>query len=136
MRKMASSDEAEMTPVKEMGEAAARLRSSRAAKASHLTRRMNIVNNLMTDKEYLDEVKGNMVKFNDLLEDFKALHTSYTEMLDKDAKGEDDDKWYQPRCAQIIAFLATVTKLISAMENRSSAWLMSHLLSLRWENLH
>lgn len=55
-------------------DAVSRLRASRSGKASHLTRRMNIVNNLLTDKEYLEEVKGNMLKFNELLEDFKDLH--------------------------------------------------------------
>ncbi len=115
------SDEAETSPVKDMGEAAARLRASRAGKASHLTRRMNIVNSLMDDDDgsCLDEVKGNMVKFNELLNDFKALHASYVEMLDEGAKKEDDEKWYQPRCAQIISFLDTATKWISAVETRT-----------------
>ena len=116
---MSSSDEAETTPVKNMDEAAARLRSSRAGKASHLTRRMNIVNNLMNDG-YLDEVKANMKRFNDLLDEFKALHISYTEMLDEDAKREDEDKWHQPRCAQITAFLNTVIEWISTMETDTS----------------
>ena len=71
MNKMPSSDEAEMEPVVgNLDDAVARLRASRSGKASHLTRRMNIVNNLLNDKEYLEEVQGNMLKFNELLEDF------------------------------------------------------------------
>lgn len=46
----------------------------------------------MSDKQYLDEVKGNMMKVNDLLEEFRALHTSYTHMLDEDARREDNDE--------------------------------------------
>ena len=80
---------------------------------------MNIVNNLMNDG-YLDEVKANMKRFNDLLDEFKALHISYTEMLDEDAKREDEDKWHQPRCAQITAFLNTVIEWISTMETDTS----------------
>lgn len=89
---MASSDEADVSVAKDMDGAAARLRVSRAGKVSHLIRRMNIVNNLMSDKQYLDEVKGNMMKVNDLLEEFRALHTSYTHMLDEDARREDNDE--------------------------------------------
>ena len=51
---MDSSDEAyEMSPVEGIGEQAARLRAARSGKISHLTRRMNIMNNLMVGNEYL-----------------------------------------------------------------------------------
>lgn len=120
MDTMAGLEEADVNPAEDFGEAAARLRASRAGKASHLTRRMNIVNNLMNDPEYLEEVKGNMIKFNELLEDFKALHVSYSRMLDEDTQKEDNEKWYQPRCVQIVTFLATVTKWISDMEHHST----------------
>lgn len=115
---MASSDESDSPHVKDMDEA--QLRASRSGKASHLTQRMNIVNSLMIDKECLDEVKGNMMKFNGLSDDFKALHVSYAQMLDESARKEDDEKWYQPRCMHIISFLAKVTKWITDIENADS----------------
>lgn len=87
---------------------------------SHITRRMNIVNNLMTNKEFLEEVKGNTIKLNEFLEDFKILHTSYIEMLDEDARNEDHEKWYQSRHMQITALLANITKWITAIENQGS----------------
>lgn len=59
---MASSDKTEITAVEDLKEVAACLRSSTAVKMSHLTLRTNIVNNLMTEKDLLDEVKGNMMK--------------------------------------------------------------------------
>ena len=48
---MDSSEEAEMSPVEGIGEQAARLRAARSGKMSHLTPRMNIMNNLI----FLDE---------------------------------------------------------------------------------
>lgn len=90
--------EAEMSPVKDMSEAAAHFGSTRAGKASHLTRTMNIINSLMESDDHscLKEVKANKAKYNELLEDFKAQHAAYGEMLDGGAKREDNEKWYHP----------------------------------------
>ena len=117
---MANSDEEEMTLASNMSDSVAQLRSSRAGKMSHVTRRMNIVNDLMTSPEYLYEIKQNMIQFNQFLEEFKAVHASYSEMLDEEASNEDHQQWYQPRCIQITAFIANVEKWISAIENPSS----------------
>ncbi|KAK0138079.1 hypothetical protein N1851_025743 [Merluccius polli] len=40
--------------------------------------------------------------------------------LDEEARHEDDEKWYQPRCAQITAFIEKATKWIRAIEDPSS----------------
>ena len=64
-----SSEEAEVT-APAMGEQAVRLRATRSWIMSHVTRRINIVNDLVIDEESLDEVKGNMVKFYEILEEF------------------------------------------------------------------
>ncbi|XP_052470971.1 uncharacterized protein LOC128027405 [Carassius gibelio] len=117
---MADSNEEETTPVKDMRETVAQLRSSRGGKMSHVTRRMNIVNDLMIEPEFLDEVKQNMIKFNEFLEEFKVVHASYSEMLDEEAKQEDHESWYQPRYVQIMAFMANVEKWMSAIENPGS----------------
>lgn len=110
----------EDTVTADMDIAAASLRSSRAGKMSHITRRMNIVNSLMSDENSLDQVKGNMIKLNESLEDFKVLHASYIETLDEETKNEDNKKWYKPRRAHITAFLANLAKWISAAENPGS----------------
>ncbi len=82
-------DTTEVVEMESLNEEVSRLRLSRSAKMSHVTRRLRIVNSLMVDKEYLDEVKGNMIKFNEQLKDFKALHETYVEMLEDEDKNED-----------------------------------------------
>lgn len=73
---------------------------------------MRIVNSLVVDKDYLEEVKGNMIKFNEQLKDFKALHETYVEMLGEEDKNEDIRTWYK-----INNFLADVSKWITTVEN-------------------
>ncbi|KAG7999414.1 hypothetical protein GBF38_000166 [Nibea albiflora] len=91
-----------------------------SGKMSHITRRMNIINNLMAGDEFIDEVKGNMVKFEEYLADFKDLHASYADTLSEEVRQEDNEKWYQPRYAQIAAFVVKATKWIRAIEDPSS----------------
>ncbi|KAG7999317.1 hypothetical protein GBF38_000024 [Nibea albiflora] len=81
---------------------------------------MNIINNLMAGDEFIDEVKGNMVKFEEYLADFKDLHASYADTLSEEVRQEDNEKWYQPRYAQIAAFVVKATKWIRAIEDPSS----------------
>ncbi|KAL6471610.1 hypothetical protein MHYP_G00202600 [Metynnis hypsauchen] len=71
--------------------AAARLRSARSGKLSHITRRINILKHLMADKDYIDEVKGNVIKFNEYLAEFKDLHTSYVELLNEEERVKDEE---------------------------------------------
>ena len=88
---MDSSDEAyEMSPLEGIGEQAARLRAARSGKISHLTRRMNIMNNLMVGNEYLDEVRGNLIKFDEMLDSFQTLHSNYAQFLKEEAHKEDN----------------------------------------------
>ncbi|KAL7870670.1 hypothetical protein SRHO_G00081670 [Serrasalmus rhombeus] len=75
-----------------MTDVAACLRSARSGKMSHITLRMNILNHLMAGKDYLDEVKGNMFKFNEYFAEFKQLHTSYVEMLNEEERIKDDER--------------------------------------------
>ncbi|KAK0150692.1 hypothetical protein N1851_008204 [Merluccius polli] len=91
---MAEPDE---NPVEGMREQAARLRAARSGKVSHLTRRMNIVNNLLFGRENLDEVKGNMRKFEEVFDDFNRTQHFYASLLDEDARKEDDENWWGPR---------------------------------------
>ncbi|KAL2089185.1 hypothetical protein ACEWY4_016084 [Coilia grayii] len=85
-----------------------------------ISRRMNILNSLMTEKHFIDEVKENMFKFNEFLEEFKELHASYVEKLDERTLDEGNENWYQPRYSHITAFISHVDKWISAAENPSS----------------
>lgn len=81
---------------------------------------MNIINNLMAGVEFIDEVKGNMIKFYEHIADFKDLHASYAEALEEEIYHDFDEKWNQPRCAQITAFIAKATSWIRAIEDPSS----------------
>lgn len=101
----------------EMEDMSAKMRLSRQGKMSHLTKRMNIVNTLMADKDGLDEVKENMVKFNQQLEDFKAFHVSFQQTLSAKDKSDDTKKWYTPRMEEINPFLDNVSKWIIAVES-------------------
>lgn len=48
---------------------------------SHFTWDMNIVNALMIDNEYADEVKANMIKFKEMFDEFMKINQSYTQIL-------------------------------------------------------
>ncbi|KAL6455390.1 hypothetical protein MHYP_G00361660 [Metynnis hypsauchen] len=104
------------TVCKDLNETA-RLKASRAGTMSRITRRMNIINALMVDVTYVDEVKTNMAKFNEMLTEFKSRHESYVQLLSEEDKMEDVNMWYQPKLEQVNAFLSSVTKWLSAMEN-------------------
>ncbi|XP_060799417.1 uncharacterized protein LOC132901020 [Neoarius graeffei] len=101
-------------------ETVTRMRYARAGKMSHITRRMNIVNDLMTKKDFLEEVKENMTKFNEFLEEFKALHASYVSLLDETAREEDMRIWYWPKLEDIDSFIGKVSQWIVSTERPSS----------------
>ncbi|ROL45881.1 Coiled-coil domain-containing protein 126 [Anabarilius grahami] len=87
---------------------------------AHLTRRINIVNSLMTDAEYLEEVKGNMLKFNEMLKEFKSLQESYVQVLSEEDKVEDLKTWYEPRMNQVDMFVFNVEKWMSTIQEPDS----------------
>ncbi len=74
---------------KDLNVVATGIKASRAGKMAHLTRRINIVNSLMADAEYLEEVKGSMLKFSEPLVEFKSLQESYVQVLSEEDKAED-----------------------------------------------
>lgn len=104
----------------DLNEVAARLKASRAGKMAHLTRRINIVNSLMIDAEYLEEVKGNMKKFNEMFVEFKSLQESYVQVLSEEDKVEDLKTWYEPRMKQVDLFVSTVEKWMSTIQEPDS----------------
>ncbi len=105
---------------KDLNVVAAGLKASRAGKMAHLTRRMNIVNSLMADAEYLEEVKGNMLKFSEQLVEFKSLQESYVQVLSEEDKAEDLKTWYEPRMKQVDTFVSTVEGWMSNIQEPDS----------------
>lgn len=99
---------------RDLKECAALLKASRAGKLVHLTRRMNIVNTLLADGDYLEEVKGNMLKFSEQLNEFKALQESYVQMLSEEERVEDLNTWYGPKMRHVDEFVGTVERWLSA----------------------
>ncbi|XP_063056437.1 uncharacterized protein LOC134450527 [Engraulis encrasicolus] len=109
------------TPVAIMEEeAVTQMRKARQGKVSHITRRINIVKDLMKNNDFIDEVKENMTKFNEFFEEFKTLHASYADMLDETTRVEDEENWYKPKLADIAAFIDKVFEWIKSVENSSS----------------
>ncbi len=105
---------------KDLNVVAAGLKASRAGKMAHLTRQINIVNCLMADAEYLEEVKGNMLKFSEKLFRFKSLQESYVQVLSEEDKAEDLKTWYEPRMKQVDGFVSTVEKWMSNFQEPDS----------------
>lgn len=103
--------------------------ASRAGKVSHLTRRMKILNTLMADNESVDEVKQNMARFHEMLQEFEGLHSAYIQTLSKEAKEADMQNWYEPRMKQINSFLSNAAKWISAADNPEAHSTAHSLLS-------
>ena len=111
----ASQADSETTPLS-TPEEAVRLRSARAGKLSHVTRRMNIVNNLMEQEGDLEDVKGNFSKLKECFEEFNILHLSCVEYFEEEARKEDHEKWYQPKVAHVEDFLIKVSDWIVQSE--------------------
>ncbi|XP_061753152.1 uncharacterized protein LOC133550969 [Nerophis ophidion] len=117
---MSTNNSAEGGEMTAIAQETSRMRAARIGKMSHITRRMNIVRNLMVDAEALKEVKINMSKFNEFVMEFKSLHKSHSEGLEPDEQRDDDQTWYQPKIALIDAFEAEVSRWISDLENPST----------------
>lgn len=98
-------------------EESARMRASRAGKMSHLTRRMNIVKTLTADKEFVDEVKQNTMKFNEMFSEFKSLQAAYIKTLSEEDREADIKNWYEPKVKEMNTFLSNVKKWVAAVED-------------------
>ena len=67
----------------------AKMRSARQYKLSQLTRRMNIIKELMKDNMVTDEVNENVQRYKAMLSQFKDAHSSYQALINESG---DDDK--------------------------------------------
>ena len=110
-------DTGPIQPEKSLAEESARMRASRAGKLSHLTRRMNIVKALTADTEFVDEVKQNAMKFNEMYSEFKSVHASYIATLSEEGQEVDAKNWYEPKVKEIKTFLSNVMKWVDAVES-------------------
>lgn len=90
-----------------------KLRNARKGKLAHLTKRKNIMLELMEDASCVQEVKENLNKFMCLLDDFKSLHETYQELLSEEEARQDEAEWFKPKMADINIFLSSVSEWLS-----------------------
>lgn len=94
---------------------APKLRNARKGKLAHLTKRKNLMLELMEDASCVQEVKENFNKFVCLLDDFKSLHETYQELLSEEEARQDEVEWFKPKMADINTFLSSVSEWLSGV---------------------
>ena len=62
-------------------------------------------------------MRGNLTKFEEMLDSFQTLHSNYAQFLDEEARKEDNEAWYKPRQMQIMAFVRRVNNWISQADD-------------------
>lgn len=85
-----------------VSENASTLRKARKNKLGLLTRRMNIIKDLMNDKSNVKEVNENCVTFGELLKALEAIHKEYQNTLSEEDCKLDDNTWYKPKRAWCV----------------------------------
>lgn len=92
------------------------LRNNRKAKLAQITRRKNIINELMKDNINANEVEENVLKYNELFDEFKAVHQDYQRLLEED-EIKDDELWYEPKRISIIQFRDEAAEWLTGQKN-------------------
>ncbi|KAK0141928.1 hypothetical protein N1851_020399 [Merluccius polli] len=92
---------------------ASKLKKARTAKLSQLTKRKNVMIQLMEDVSGFHEVRDNLHTYKDLLERFKDIHRNYQELLTEEERKQDDSEWFEPKINEINTFLSSVSTWIS-----------------------
>lgn len=92
-----------------------KLRNARKGKLAHLTKRKNIMLELMDDASCVQEVKENLNTFVCLLDDFKSLHETYQELLPEEEARQSEVEWFKPKMADINSFLVSVSEWLSGV---------------------
>ena len=87
-----------------------KLLASRKYKLCQVTRRMNIVKELMKVITNVEEVNESMTKYGQLVEEFNNTHKAYQLLLSKEECELDTEKWYILKVGDMTAFMASVTK--------------------------
>ena len=91
------------------GEHIAKMRSARKTKLSQLTRRKNILKELMKDNMHTEEFEENMAKYKTLLDEFKDAHLSYHALLNDPDEINTSDDWFQSKLCDSNDFFELVT---------------------------
>lgn len=103
-----------------------KLRNARKGKLAHLTKRKNIMKELMEDATCVQEVKANESKFVHLLDDFKSLHGTYQELLSEEEAIQDEAEWFKPKMADLtlfsLLFLNGYLEYLKLMNLRRLKW--------------
>lgn len=92
------------------------LRNIRKAKLGQLTRRRNIITELMKDDMNANEVEQNALKYNELFEEFKDMHKNCQRLLDEH-ETKEDELWFEPKHIGITQFMNDVKQWISVQTN-------------------
>lgn len=93
------------------------LRNNRRIKLGQLTRRMNIIKELMKDDSNLNEIKENVLKYRELLEEFDIIQGEYQRVLKESERKTDQETWYAPKREVSQAFLNEVDQWLNAHED-------------------
>ena len=96
----------------------AKMRSARKYKLSQLTRRMNILKELMKDNMVTEEFEENINKYTSLLGDFKDAHLSYQALLNGSDEMSESENWYQTKMCSVNEFVDDVLKWKSGLTTR------------------
>ena len=92
---------------------ASKVKRARKAKLSQLTRRKNIMIQLMEDVSGLNEVRENLHTYKDLFEKFKTLQENDQELLTEEERQKDVSEWFEPKIYEMNTFLSSVYSWIS-----------------------
>lgn len=97
----------------EDSEHASKLKKARKGKLAQLTKRKNVMIHLMEDVSSVQEVKENLHKYTQLLEEFKSIHRAYQELLTQDEVKKDECEWFEPKIKEINTFNSSVSEWLS-----------------------
>lgn len=97
----------------------AKMRSTRKYKLCQLTRRKNIIKELMKDNMYTEELEENRAKYKTLLDAFKDAHLSYHTLLNESDEINESEKWFQSKMCSSNDFIDVVTEWMSGPTTRS-----------------
>jgi len=96
-------------------ETAKDLRKSRKIKLGMLTRKMNVIKELMTVPSNVKQVMESVARYDDLLGEFKSSHKEYRHVLSEKERESDDALWYEPK-----------RKINESFMWEANAWLTDH----------
>lgn len=117
VKSSASSSGKEMESVEHVS----KLKNARKGKLSQLTKRKNIMLQLMEDVSGIQEVQENLQKYTQLIAEFKSVHKAYQEQLTEDDIKKDQCEWFEPKMTEINTFLSFVSEWLTGASKPSEA---------------